>query len=173
MKIIHNIGEKNNPNYTSREKILACNDDLSFDGIYLNIYENKDVLKTKLDEGRKIILYWTSDYIGGNNDFDVKNPFNGAVVFPEKFTTMEQLLELEALGCELGWHTKSHRDLTKLSREEQIKEITPPFKMRTFAYTYGKWNQQIIDIVKSCGFEKAVSVERTDGTQWTIPRTFI
>lgn len=173
MKIIHSIGQKNNPNYTSREKILACQDDLSFDGIYLNVYDNRDVLQTKLNEGRKIILYWTSDYIGGNNDFDIAEPYNNAIIFPEKFITMEQLLELEEMGCELGWHTISHKDLTKLSREEQIKEITPPFKMRTFCYPYGKWNQQIIDIVKSCGFTQGWSVERTDGTEWTIPRSFI
>lgn len=172
--IIHSIGNQNNPNYTTREKILNCKDNiLTFDGIYTNVYENKDILQKKLDEGKRIILFWTSGYLGGNNDFDIAEPFNNAVILPETFTTMEQLRELEAMGCELGWHTITHRDLTKLSREEQIKEITPPFPMKTFAYTYGKWNNDIIEIVKSCGFEEAYSVERTDNTQWTIPRRFL
>lgn len=172
-KIIHNIGNLDNPNYTTREALIACKDDtITFDGIYTNVYENKDILKQKLDEGKRIVLFWTSDYLGGNNDFDVKNPFNGAVVFPETFINMEQLRELEAIGCELGWHTISHRDLTKLSQDEQVKEIIPPFKMRSFCYPYGKWNSQIVEIVKQ-HFTEAWSVERTDGTQFTKPRTFI
>lgn len=168
MKILHNIGDKPTANYNTREQIIKCKEPLSFDGIYLNVYENRDILKNK-----DVLLFYSGNFLGGNNDFDVKNPFNGAIVYPEKFVTKTELDELIASGCKIGWHTWSHPDLTKISTEEAKKEITPPFQMDDFAYPYGKYNEQIIKLVKEAGFKRGWSVEKTDGTQWTIPRTFI
>jgi peptidoglycan/xylan/chitin deacetylase (PgdA/CDA1 family) len=58
----------------------------------------------------------------------------------------------------IGWHTWSHPDLTKLSKEEIIKEITPPRPMKYFAYPYGNFNHLVIQCVKEAGYEKAWSV---------------
>ena len=44
-----------------------------------------------------------------------------------------------------------------------MREITPPFPMRYFAYPYGKFNDLVIECVKDAGFEKAWSV--TQGSQ--------
>lgn len=164
MKLAHNIGTERHPNYNTREQILACNDSIGFDGIYLNVYENQDVL-----EGKSGIMFIMGDYMGKDNSFDLAH-----VPKLEKYCTLEQVQELcEKYDFEIGWHTWSHPDLTKLSKEEIIKEITPPFPMKYFAMPYGKWNDLVIECVKEAGYEKAYSVIETDGTQWTIPRPYI
>lgn len=168
IKILHNIGDKQTPNYNTRQQVLDCNDVLTFDGVYKNVWENRDVLK-----GKEVILFIMGDYIGGNNDFDIKAPLNGALIYPEDYCDWQQICELVTMGCKLGWHTNSHRDLTKLTREELIEEITPPFSMDYFAMPYGTYNNEVIEIIKQCGYKQAFSVYQTNGTQWTIPRSFI
>ena len=66
MMLAHNIGTHNHPNYNTREEILACNEPIGFDGIYLNVYENQDVLKDKSG-----IMFVMGDFMGGDNHFDL------------------------------------------------------------------------------------------------------
>ena len=47
MRLLHNIGDIRHSNYHTRDQILKSNEPLGFDGIYLNVYENKDILKEK------------------------------------------------------------------------------------------------------------------------------
>lgn len=167
MKLLHNIGETpvNNPtiasNYNTRQEILNCNEDLSFDGIYLNVYENRDVLKNK-----KVTLFVMGDYVGEDNSFDKGMPL-------EKYCTWKQINELVEQGCELGWHTWSHRDLTKLSKSEIIKEITPPFPMEVFAYPYGNYNEEIIELVKQAGYKKAYSSTQGNDNPYSLKREYL
>jgi len=163
-RLAHNIGDIKHSNYNTRQQILDCQDEIGWDGIYLNVYENQDVLKDK-----KGIMFIMGNYIGQDNSFDL-----AFVPKLEKYCTLEQVQELcEKYDFEIGWHTWSHPDLTTLSREEIIKEITPPFPMKYFAYPYGRYNNLVIECVKEAGYEKAYSVIETDGTQWTIPRPYI
>lgn len=161
--LLHNIGKKVNSNYNPLEEVLACNDVLTFDGIYLNVYENWDKIKHK-----DIILFVMGDYLGKDNSFDKPMPF-------ERYCTQEQILEMQKDGAKIGWHTWSHPDLTKLSREEIIKEITPPdwIGLDYFAYPYGKYNQLVKDCVKEVGFKEAYSVFQTDNDHLTIPRDYL
>lgn len=153
MRLLHNVGDFNHSNYNTREQILSCNEPLGFDGIYLNVYENMDIL-----QGKSGILFVMGDYVGKDNTFDLAN-----VPTLEKYCTWAQVREIcSKYDFEIGWHTYSHPDLTQLSREEIIKEITPPFPMRTFAYPYGCYNDLVVECVKEAGFEKAYSV--TQGT---------
>ena len=81
----------------------------------------------------------------------------------ENYCTWEQINEIcKEYDFEIGWHTYSHPDLTKLSKEQIIAEITPPFPMKTFAYPYGNFNDLVVECVKEVGFERAYSV--TQGT---------
>jgi peptidoglycan/xylan/chitin deacetylase (PgdA/CDA1 family) len=109
------------------------------------------VLKEKIG-----IFFVMGNYIGGDNSFDLKY-----VPKLEKYCTWEQIHEMcEEFDFEIGWHTWSHPDLRSLTKEEIIKEITPPFPMRYFAYPYGHFNDLVIECVKEVGFEKAWSVHQ-------------
>jgi peptidoglycan/xylan/chitin deacetylase (PgdA/CDA1 family) len=149
MKLAHNIGNYNHPNYNTREEILACNDTIGFDGIYKNVYENQDVLV-----GKSGIMFVMGDFMGGNNQFDLAH-----VPALEDYCTWEEVYELCAkYNFELGWHTWSHRDLTALDRDEIMKEVTPPFPMKYFAYPYGTFNDLVIECVREAGYKLAYSV---------------
>jgi hypothetical protein len=151
MKLAHNIGTYKHSNYNTREQILACNEPIGFDGIYKNVYDNQDVLL-----GKSGIMFVMGDFMGGNNHFDLAH-----VPALEDYCTWEQVYELCAkYDFKLGWHTWSHRDLTKLSREEIMFEVTPPFPMKYFAYPYGTFNDLVIECIKEVGFEKAYSVHQ-------------
>jgi hypothetical protein len=57
-KLAHNIGTENHSNYNTIEQIVACNDPIGFDGIYKNVFENRQILQEKsgiLHNGK---LYW-------------------------------------------------------------------------------------------------------------------
>lgn len=154
MKLAHNIGVHNHPNYNTREQILACNDAIGFDGIYLNVYENQDILKNKSG-----IMFVMGDFMGKDNSFDLAH-----VPALEKYCTWEQVYELcTKYNFEIGWHTWSHRDLTQLSRDEIMEEVTPPFLMKHFAYPYGTFNDLVIECVREAGYKLAYSV--TQGTK--------
>ena len=149
MRLLHNIGNIRHSNYNTREQVLNSNEPLGFDGIYLNVYENKDILKDKTG-----IFFVMGNFIGGDNSFDLQY-----VPKLEKYCTWEQINEMcDEYNFEIGWHTWSHPDLTLLKKDEIIKEITPPFPMKYFAYPYGKFNDLAIECVKEMGYEKAWSV---------------
>jgi peptidoglycan/xylan/chitin deacetylase (PgdA/CDA1 family) len=154
MVLAHNIGTENHSNYHTREQILGCPDLIGFDGIYKNVYDNRDVLKDKSG-----VFFVMGDYVGKDNSFDLPN-----VPKLEKYCTWDEIHEMtDTLNFKIGWHTWSHPDLTKLSRTEIMQEITPPFPMKYFAYPYGKFNNLVIDCVKEAGYEMAWSV--TQGSQ--------
>ena len=149
MVLVHNIGTEKHSNYHTREQILACKDLIGFDGIYKNVYDNRDVL-----EGKSGVFFVMGDYVGKDNSFDLAH-----VPKLEKYCTWDEIHEMaDTLKFSIGWHTWSHPDLTKLSRTEIMQEITPPFTMKYFAYPFGKFNNLVIDCVKEAGYEMAWSV---------------
>ena len=166
MIIAHNIGILKNPNYNTREQILNSQGDLTFDGIYRNVWENKDILQEVL-KTRRVILFVMGGFTGGNNKFDFTMPY-------EPLADWNQIMDLAYMGCEIGWHTWTHPKLTSLKNiEEIIREVTPPFPMRTFAYPYGNFTPEIIEAVKAAGFSEAYSVSVGDNSPYQKTRIFI
>lgn len=165
IRLLHNIGEKVNSNYNTREEILNCdpNDILTFDGVYKNVFENRDVLK-----GRKVILFVMGKYIGKDNSFDVGMP-------REQYCTWEEVIQLvEELGAKVGWHSWSHRSLPTLNSEEKLKEIEPPFPLEYYAYPYGDFDEECIELVKKCGYKQAFSVvQGNNENQFALNRKYL
>lgn len=163
--LFHNIGTLNNPNYSKREHFEGIRDSVvTFDGVYRNVWENRDTIRTLLDNNNKVILFVTTGFVGSNNMFDIM-PF-------EKFANWEEIMELVMMGCELGHHTITHRDLTKLSDAELEKEIKPPFKMDYFCYPYGYFNDKVISVVKKY-YKEAFTVFTGDNSPYQITRKML
>lgn len=149
MVLAHNIGEIQHSNYHTRAQVKECFDPIGFDGVYKNVYDNMDVLVNKSG-----VFFIMGDYIGKDNSFDLAN-----VPKLEKYCTWDEIIEMtKKLDFKIGWHTWSHPDLTTLSNEEIIKEITPPFPMNYFAYPYGRYDDRVVELVKNAGFKLAYSV---------------
>ncbi len=166
MWLLHNIGESPSrephvrANYNTREQIERIEGRLSFDGVYENVWYNRDLLK-----GREVTLFIMGNYIGMDNTFDAGMPF-------ERYCDWDQIMDLVKQGAKLGWHTKTHRDLTTLDEIEIEDEVKPPFPMEYFAYPYGRYNQTVVDIVKKY-YKKAYSVDETNNNEYTLPRWYV
>ena len=161
--LLHNIGNLKNANYNTREEVLKAEGLLTFDGVYKNVWENRDVL-----EGKDVILFVMGDYVGKDNSFDTKMPL-------EELCDWNQIMDLVInYGCHLGWHTWSHRDITKLSYDEIRNEVTPPFPMDYFSFPYGKFNQSVYAATANAGFEYAFGAGKWgDGSRYQLKRKYL
>lgn len=81
---------------------------------------------------------------------------------------------------EVASHALTHPDLTKLSKEEKLKEISEDIanlerifnkKVRGFAYPYGAYNDDVVEALKECGLVYARTVNSTNS--FGIPDDFM
>jgi len=94
-----------------------------------------------------------------------------------KYMTKQQVQELYRGGHEIGAHSQTHPNLTSLSFEKAEQEIEGSKKelealgipVSTFAYPVGKYNQQIIQLVKGAGFIAARTTHAGYDTSETNP----
>ncbi|MFD2177056.1 polysaccharide deacetylase family protein [Veronia pacifica] len=111
----------------------------------------------------KAVVYAVSDT--DHNQWDVEHPET-----PEKRFELMTQSELKALAdsghVEIGGHTLTHPHLSSLTREQQQREIAENKAklerllgkdLLSFAYPYGDWNQDSVELVKGCGYEFAVA----------------
>ncbi len=85
-------------------------------------------------------------------------------VEPQPLLNENQILELHEAGFEIGSHSLTHADLTiiprekawdEISRSRMLLEILLDAPVNTFAYTYGKVNPLIKELVKEAGYHFA------------------
>jgi len=177
MKLIHNIGKSPKPddltvssNYNIIDDILSNKSDISFDGVYLNVYtgimNHKKEFK-KFLEDYNIYLFIIGLVIGKDNLFDTDMPY-------EKYADINQIEELRELGCILGWHTWEHKDLTTLSERKMEEELIAPRMFKDFfAYPYGKFDDKVLKAVKRLNYKKAWSVNQGDDSKFQLNREYI
>ncbi|MDR0326602.1 MAG: polysaccharide deacetylase family protein [Oscillospiraceae bacterium] len=123
---------------------------------------------------RAVVLTFDDGYI--NNYTNVlplleKYGMSGTVYalsfYPGWACTPEMLRDMNRRGMEIGSHTKSHANLTKLAPEEAVDEITRSkealervlgIEITSFAYPYGAYNTELAQAVKNAGYQSAVSM---------------
>lgn len=92
-----------------------------------------------------------------------------------------QLDDLRRRGWMVGWHTRSHYPLARLSLEEKRLEMAPPSEMRdvVFSFPYGEMqsvDEESVSLAKELGFPCAVSNTQTAGAlhcRHFLPRTSV
>lgn len=171
MKYLHQIGERKfGPNFNTLEEILAYNGPLSFDGVYMSVYENYKALK-----GKEIIFFPSWGYLGGTNAFDITQPLS-------RFCTFEQILEMaDYLVAKIGHHGNLHLNCRGLSLQHIAQEIKLPtfghnqrFFVPVLAWPYGDFDANSIAIAKRLGYEKAYSaMQGDDSNPYTLKRTLL
>jgi len=94
----------------------------------------------------------------------------------ETAVTWDQLREMKASGFEVGSHTLSHCDLTKIRPEEPIEAYSARVQRELFeskkiideklgqetislAFPYGEYNQRILFLSERAGYKAGVSVK--------------
>ena len=79
----------------------------------------------------------------------------------------EQLAEMAASGMEIGAHTRTHPDLSRMDKSEVSSEVAGSkveledelgMSVVSFAYPFGRWNEVAVDAVRSAGYTFACGV---------------
>jgi peptidoglycan/xylan/chitin deacetylase (PgdA/CDA1 family) len=132
---------------------------LTFDDGYSDIFVNAlDIFKRL--SGRAII-FLVAGKIGGVNDWDSSCELAG-----KSLLSWEQIDELAKSGVELGSHSMTHPDLTKLKSKELEREIRESKRILEerlgnpidgFSYPFGLFNNQVISALKDAGYKWAVT----------------
>ncbi len=173
MKVLHQIGDRAlGGNFNTLEEILAHDGPISFDGVYMSVYENYKALK-----GKDVTLFFSGKYLGGDNSFDVGQPLS-------RFCTLEQIREMsDYLDAEIGYHGWAHLDCTKLSDAEVLRELFCPFSQdqtwiaplrASFAWPYGECDERTSQLARRMGYQEAWSVApKGDNSQFQKHRHYL
>lgn len=130
---------------------------ITFDDGYKDVYVNAfPVLK-------KYGMTGTIFVLGDNtcaNRYEMENSL--------EFMSDDEIKHLKKEGWIIGSHSNTHANFHKLSKKNLVYEINQSklnlekklgFEISIFAYPKGKYNDQIIDIVKKAGYSHAFTVD--------------
>jgi peptidoglycan/xylan/chitin deacetylase (PgdA/CDA1 family) len=149
------------------EMVELLNDDrtaplrflITFDDAYQSLYHYALPVMERLHF--KCAIFVISDYIGKGNRWDLS-------VSSREFMHLNrsEIKEFDALGHTVGAHTRTHRDLTRLTTAEAREEITSSKaaledllgkEVRFFSYPFGRYNEAVRQLVIEAGFAGAVA----------------
>lgn len=135
---------------------------ITFDDGYQNNLENAlPVLKR---HGFTATCYGVSSMLGGTNSWD-----RNTGIAEKPLMTIENWRAWLDAGMEVGSHTRTHADLTKLQTEEALQEISESKReleealaceVRHFCYPYGRFTPQHRVMVREAGYVSATTTHR-------------
>lgn len=162
-RVCHRIGDrKHGSNFNTIEELQACTDILVFDGIYTELLEYIEELR-----GKRITLAIVGKYVGKDNSFDIGQPYG-------RFCDWNEIMKLVTeWRADLAYHSYSHVDLSKLSTEEVLKEITPPIPMTDFVYPGGYVDNRLADLVKAAGYLRGWGVNTNSNDAFKLDRRYL
>ncbi len=77
----------------------------------------------------------------------------------------------------IGYHSKTHANLSKLAKADIVQEVQPPFPADVFAYPGGNYSEEAIQAVREAGYRAAFSIKRNlvrrGKSRWLLPRLVI
>lgn len=137
---------------------------ISFDDGYLDNFTLAYPILKKA--GFSATIFVVSGYIGKRSSWE------GCQGNEALLMTRENILTMSDQGFHFGGHTRNHKKLVSISREEAESDIMMGKRdleellqkpVYSFAYPYGDFNDQIIALVRNSGFKAARTVH-TDNT---------
>lgn len=90
------------------------------------------------------------------------------------YMTLEELLDLQAAGHEIGGHSKHHLNLALLEHDEVVRQVCGDrdrllslgLDAQNFAYPFESHTPDVARIVESCGYRSARAIDR--GKSWPL-----
>ena len=159
---------KKNYNLMSLTDLLSSRSgglNISFDDGYQNVLTNALPLFAGIP-GRPTIFVLGDPVRANRVELDNNLPL----------MTIEEVIKLKKQGWEVGFHTSTHPDLTKINSEKHHQEILrgkknfeekTGLRLKYFAYPKGRFSNEIVEKVREAGFESAFTV---DGKEITHDR---
>ena len=130
------------------------------------------------ERGIPAIVFAVSGQIGGTNEWD-RHLGAGELGLLDA----AGLQSLREAGIEIGSHTVSHPQLTKVPEavaEAELRESADQIEAaglprpRAFAYPHGEWNPELARLAGAAGYEAAFTIDpgriRASGDRWALPR---
>ena len=137
--------------------------------------ERKSLSKIYFDQKKPIILSFDDGYLDAYTQaLPILQKYQMTATFyiirnylgKDNYMNQVQIEELEKAGFEIGSHTLSHPDLSKLTIEEAQRQIVESKENAlTFCYPAGKYNDSTIALVKDAGYQAAVTTHFGIATQ--------
>jgi peptidoglycan/xylan/chitin deacetylase (PgdA/CDA1 family) len=134
---------------------------ISFDDGYKNNLQN--ALPVLLKNNFTATCYAVSSMMGGTNSWD-----SGLVAEKSLMTVADWRTWLTS-GMDVGSHTRTHADLTKLTTDESVDQIVNSknelqdalgCEVRHFCYPYGRFDATHIEQVRQAGYVTATTTRR-------------
>ena len=144
---------------------------ITFDDGRTSVFEN--AMEPLARHGFRAIQFIVADRVGRTNEWDT---VHGHVAEP--LMDAVQIREWLAAGHEIGSHSMTHRNLTKLTETDARGQIFDSRKrledqfgieVRHFCYPHGKWNERVRDLVAEAGYSTACTTRFGVNTT-TTPR---
>jgi peptidoglycan/xylan/chitin deacetylase (PgdA/CDA1 family) len=135
---------------------------ITFDDGYADFYNNAYLVLKHY--GYPSTVYVVSKLVGKDNVWDSRNE-NIAKPLMDRKT----IIEISRNGVQIGSHTRTHPELTRLSSGELNEEISTSKKdleellnhpVDMFCYPGGDHNEQVKEAVKKAGYRNAVTTQR-------------
>lgn len=150
--VFHRVGPPTEDHFQhSIEQINSVEGLKTFDGVHKSVWTWADKLNLKGS-----VLFVCGDFVGKDDYCD-----------------WNQLMDLVIEhGCELGWHSWSHRDLT-LAGTDVLRELESPIPMFQFAYPYGEFTDDLVSEVAGSGYARAFSTTQGNDNPFSLRREYI
>ena len=135
---------------------------ITFDDGYQNVLANAAPILLKYDFSAT--CYIVSGNLGFSNIWDLDES-----ITQRPLMTEEEVSKWLSFGMDIGGHTKTHADLTKISLEAAKQEITDckldlekTFKVsiNDFCYPFGRFDEEISNLVQEAGYLSATTMQR-------------
>ena len=148
-KFLEHFENRNNKSFPGKKFLVT------FDDGYKNNIEAIDILK---ELNFSAVIFVTTGYIGGYNDFCERD------VPKLPMLAMEEIRNLSKSGAEFGAHGHTHRNITDLTNDEALSDISKSkqilenelgSKVISFCYPRGKYASNSEKILKNLGFKIA------------------
>ncbi len=136
---------------------------ITFDDGYKDLILNSLPLLKKYNF--KAICFIVSNLIGQTNKWDE----DFAKISKKQLMNISEIKLWIKNGMKIGSHSRNHRKLTLVDRDEMIQEVSSSkydleklidTKIDTFCYPYGIYNKNVVDIVKK-NYEYALTTMRS------------
>lgn len=135
---------------------------ITFDDGYLDNFQHAGPILQ--ENGFRATIFCVSKKTGGLSDWTTDPVWSGLPLMDKG-----HLRELHRLGFEIGSHSRTHPDLSRLPVSEAREEIEGSRRdledllgtsVETFCYPYGAFSEATIELVRGAGYRYARSVLR-------------
>ncbi|TKJ41688.1 hypothetical protein CEE37_03740 [candidate division LCP-89 bacterium B3_LCP] len=129
---------------------------ITFDDGYQSFYD--EVFPTLIEEKIPATLFIITDYIGRTNDWDITFGINR-----RRHLNWDMIREISDQGIEIGSHSRTHRDLTRISSETAHSDLLESKtvleeglgrEVTSLALPFGAASFDLITIARQCGYQE-------------------